>query len=74
MPFALRMGQPEMKALWQDLSTRQQAGCLGKDEEKFFKKLVKVLGCLSADPPAQQSLLPRDQRPEPQARSKDFPA
>ena len=39
-----------MEALWQDLSTRQQAGRLGKDEEKFFKKLVKVLGYLSADP------------------------
>jgi hypothetical protein len=38
------MGQPEMEALWQDLSTRKQAGRLGKDEEKFFKKLVKVLG------------------------------
>ena len=34
----------------QDLSTRKQAGRLGKDEEKFFKKLVKVLGYLSADP------------------------
>jgi len=43
------MGQPEMEALWQDLSTRKQAGRLGKDEEKFFKKLVKVLGYLSAD-------------------------
>ena len=42
MPFALRMGQPEMEALWQDLSTRKQAGRLGKDEEKFFKQLVKV--------------------------------
>ena len=50
MPFALRMGQPEMEALWQDLSTRKQAGRLGKDEEKFFKKLVKVLGYLSSDP------------------------
>jgi hypothetical protein len=50
MPFALRMGQPDMEALWQDLSTRKQAGRLGKDEEKFFKKLVKVLGYLSSDP------------------------
>ena len=50
MSFAIRMGQPEMEALWQDLSTRKQAGRLGKDEEKFFNKLVKVLGYLSADP------------------------
>ena len=31
-----------MEALWQDLSARKQAGRLGKDEEKFFKQLVKV--------------------------------
>jgi hypothetical protein len=50
MSFAIRMGQPEMEALWQDLSTRKQAGLLGKDGERLFKKLVKVLGYLSADP------------------------
>jgi hypothetical protein len=50
MAFAIRMGQPEMEALWQDLSMRKQAGRLGREEEKFFKKLVKVLGYLSADP------------------------
>jgi len=50
MAFAIRMGQPEMEALWQDLSRRKQAGRLGREEEKFFKKLVKVLGYLSADP------------------------
>jgi len=50
MSFAIRMGQPEMEALWQDLSARKQEGRLGKDQEKFFKKLVKVLGYLSADP------------------------
>jgi hypothetical protein len=50
MAFAIRMGQPEMEVLWQDLSKRKQAGRLGREEEKFFKKLVKVLGYLSADP------------------------
>lgn len=44
------MGQPEMEDLWKDLSTRKLAGRLGKDEEKFFKKLVKALGYLAADP------------------------
>jgi hypothetical protein len=44
------MGQPEMEELWLDLSTRKQTGHLDKDDEKFFKKLVKVLGYLSADP------------------------
>jgi hypothetical protein len=50
MAFAIRMGHPEMENLWQDLSTRKLAGSLGKDEEKFFKKFVKALGYLAADP------------------------
>jgi hypothetical protein len=50
MSFEIRMGQPEMEALRQDLPARKQAGRLGNDEERFCKKLVKVLGYLSADP------------------------
>ncbi len=50
MAFAIRMGHPEMENLWKDLSMRKLAGSLGKDEEKFFKKLVKALGYLSVDP------------------------
>ncbi len=50
MAFKIRMGQPEMEKLWVDLSTRKQEGKLDKDEEKLFKKLVKVLGYLAADP------------------------
>ena len=44
------MGVPEMEAFWNDLSTRKQTGELDKTEEKFFKKWVKALGYLSADP------------------------
>lgn len=50
MAFQIRMGQPEIEELWVDLSTRKQQGKLDKDEEKFFKKLVKALGYLAADP------------------------
>jgi hypothetical protein len=50
MPFNIRMGLPEMAAIWNDLSTRKQLGQLDKDEEKFFKKLVKALGHLSQNP------------------------
>jgi hypothetical protein len=50
MAFKIRMGVPEMEALWNDLSTRKREGELDKDEEKFFKKWVKALGCLSANP------------------------
>ena len=50
MAFKIRMGLPEMAALWNDLSTRKQQGKLGRDEEKFFKKLVKTLGFLAENP------------------------
>lgn len=39
-----------MEALWNDLSTRKQAGKLDKAEERFFKKWIKALAFLSADP------------------------
>ena len=50
MAFLIRMGQPEMESLWLDLTTRRQQGQLDKDEEKFFKKLVKALGYLQENP------------------------
>jgi len=50
MPFNIRMGVPEMESVWCDLSTRKLQGKLGRNEEKFFKKLVKVLGLLGANP------------------------
>ena len=50
MGFNIRMGQPEMESLWEDLSTRKQQGNLDTNEEKFFKKLVKALSFLSANP------------------------
>ena len=48
MPFNVRMGVPEMVAIWNDLSARKLNGQLDKNEEKFFKKLVKVLGYLGS--------------------------
>lgn len=50
MAFNIRMGLPEMAALWTDLSHRKLAGQLDGNEEKFFKKLVKALNCLSQNP------------------------
>ena len=50
MPFNIRMGLPEMADLWNDLSSRKQNGNLEKEEEKFFKKLVKTLGFLASNP------------------------
>lgn len=50
MAFNIRMGVPEMEEFWNNISSRKLAGKLDKDEEKFFKKLVKVLGYLQANP------------------------
>lgn len=50
MPFQIRMGQPEMEEVWNDLSRRHLAGQLDAREQKLFKKLVKALGHLQADP------------------------
>jgi hypothetical protein len=50
MPFNVRVGVPEMVALWNDLSTRKLQNKLDKTEEKFFKKLVKVLAYLGENP------------------------
>jgi len=50
MAFNIRMGLPEMEALWIDLTTRRQAGQLDQGEAKFFKKLVKALGYIGENP------------------------
>ena len=50
MAFKIRMGLPAMEALWKDLSSRKLQATLDKDEEKFFKKLIKTLGYLEQNP------------------------
>ena len=50
MAFNIRMGVPEMEAVWTDLSSRATDGTLAKNELKFFKKWVKALGFLSMNP------------------------
>ncbi len=50
MGFNIRMGVPEMEAVWCDLSSRKLADRLGRDEERFFRKLVKSLGFLQTNP------------------------
>ena len=48
--YKIRMGVPEMDALWQDLTRRYDEGKLTKDEKQLFKKLTKVLGNLRENP------------------------
>ena len=50
MAYNIRMGVPDMEALWLDLAERRRCGRLDKSEERFFGKLVKTLGLLAANP------------------------
>jgi len=50
MPFRIRMGMPGMAEMWADLSARKLQGRLDRDEDKFFKKLVKTLAFLGNNP------------------------
>ena len=50
MAFRIRMGVPEMEAYWNDITTRKLVSKLDKDEESFFKKLVKTLRFLGQNP------------------------
>lgn len=48
--FAIRMGIPEMADYWNDLSGRASTNRLNEEEKRHFKKLVKALNHLSANP------------------------
>ncbi len=48
--FNIRMGIPEMKELWENLSKKVQDQTASKNEIKFFKKLVTCFKKLSSDP------------------------
>jgi len=48
--YDIRMGVPDMEALWNDLSTRADQGALDRSEKIMFKKLVKALAFLRENP------------------------
>jgi hypothetical protein len=48
--YSIRLGVPEMEALWDGLSEKAKKGTLGKDEEKLYKKVGKAMALLSSDP------------------------
>ncbi len=48
--FTIRLGVPEMEALWADLSWKAKNGAIGKDEEKLYKKIGKTMALLANDP------------------------
>lgn len=57
--YSIRMGVPEMEALWNDLTTRADQGKLSRSDKALFKKLVKVLAYLR-DNPRHPSLCSHD--------------
>ncbi len=50
MSFAIRMGIPEMLALWTDLSQKNTAGTISKQELSLYNKWGKAMRLLSQDP------------------------
>lgn len=50
MAFNIRMGVPGMEAMWSDLVDRARRSGLDKDEQTFYRKLVKAFGYLRENP------------------------
>ena len=50
MAYTIRMGVPEMEALWNELQTKWRSGTIRKDEEKLYKKWGSALKKLSENP------------------------
>ena len=50
MNYEIRMGRPEMEQLWNELQTKHRNGTISEDEGRLYKKWVKALQKLSADP------------------------
>ncbi len=50
MSFAIRMGIPEMLALWTDLSQKNTTGTISKKELSLYNKWGKAMRLLSQDP------------------------
>ena len=48
--FDIHLGIPEMKALWNDLKTKHNAGTANKDEEKLYKQMGKAMKLISENP------------------------
>ena len=48
--FTIRLGLPDMKALWNALVIKSQKGTLSKDEGLFYKKFGKAMALLANNP------------------------
>lgn len=50
MPFDIRMGLPEMDALWRDLDQRASSANLKGSDKTLYKKLCKTIRLLANNP------------------------
>lgn len=48
--YKIKLGVPEMKSLWENLSSKVKNKTANKDEEKQYKKIGKALKLLSENP------------------------
>lgn len=48
--YAIHMGVPEMKALWEDLQQKHKSGRANKAEEKIYKLMGKAMRLIANDP------------------------
>lgn len=50
MKYEIRMGLPEMKALWDRLKEKHQSGEISKKDEQLYQKWGKTMKLLSQNP------------------------
>ena len=48
--YTIRLGIPEMQALWDELSTKVSKGTAGRNDERLYRQLGKAMKLLSNDP------------------------
>ena len=48
--YAIHMGVPEMKALWEDLQQKHRSGNTNKAEERLYKLMGKAMRLIATDP------------------------
>ena len=48
--YVIRLGIPEMEALWRGLSEKVSSGKAGKDELRLYQKLGKTMKFISVNP------------------------
>lgn len=48
--YAIHMGIPEMKQIWEELQQKVKSGKANKEEDKLYRLMGKAMRFLSVDP------------------------